>query len=254
MTVFDIDAFDPARTCTFEEAWSRVREMSSLRSFKDAGLDQITKLRNRITHRGAESDKEFEYSQAILKIALPALEQFYNECYRGLNLTALLGEDLMRELRVAQEYLAAVEQDENLPKRRLLHTFTCKYQESLVIGVAHLLFDDHGNMLDLGWDRHEANRKIYSTLDRQLNERGSLLGEGLYLSCKICGNIGIIVGIDDEEEYVLTGKRAVDPCSLFCPSCGLNLPRDYKVLAKLHFGPITDEMIGDEAWRKEIPR
>ena len=108
-------------------------------------------------------------------------------------------------------------------------------------------------MLDLGWDRDEINRRIYSKLDRRPDERGDLLGPGLFLSCKICGNIGIIVGID-ENEYLLDGKRAIDPCSLFCPSCGLDLPRDYKLLAKLHFGPITDGMIGDEAWKNEIPR
>ena len=108
-------------------------------------------------------------------------------------------------------------------------------------------------MLDLGWNRHDVIHKIYSKLDRQTNERGHLLGEGL-LNCRICGEMGIIVGIEDEEEYVLDGKRAVDPCSLLCASCGLNLPREYKVLAKLHFGPITDEMVGDEAWEKEIPR
>src|ERR1017187_457090 len=130
-TDFDIDAFDPSRTCTFEEAWSRVREMSTLRSFKESGLDQLTKLRNRITHRGAEPDREFEYSQAILKIVIPALEEFYYQCYGELSLTALLGEDLMRELRVAQKYLAAIEQDVRLPTQQLLHTFTCKYQEDL---------------------------------------------------------------------------------------------------------------------------
>jgi hypothetical protein len=253
-TDFDIDTLDPSRTCTFEEAWNRVREMSSLPSFKNAGLDQIARHRNRITHRGAELDKEFEYSRAILKIALPALEQFYSECYGGLSLTALLGRDLMQELRVAQEYAAAVEKDEMLPRGKLLHTFSRKYQEPLIIGVANLLFDDDGNMLDLEWDRHEMNRKIYCRLDRQLNDRGALLGEGLSLSCKICRNIGIIVGIDDEAEYVLDGMRAVDPCSLFCSSCGLNLPRNYKVLVKLHFGPITGEMVGDEAWEREIPR
>ncbi len=253
-TDIDPDDFPLSRTCSFQEAWSRVREMSSLRTFEAAGLPEMTKLRNEITHFGAKQGKEFEYSQAILKTALPALEQFYSECYDGLSFKALLGEDLMRELRVAQEYLAAIGKDKNLPKGRLLHTFTCKYQESLVIGVAHLLFDDCGEMLDLGWGRHDVNRKIYSKLDSHPNERGHLLGESLYLSCKICSNIGIIVGIDDEEEYELDGKRAVDPCSLFCPSCGLNLPRDYKVLANLHFGPITEEMIGDEAWRKEIPR
>jgi hypothetical protein len=79
-------------------------------------------------------------------------------------------------------------------------------------------------MLDLGWDRDAVNRKIYSRLDSQCDKRGSLIGESLFLSCKICDNIGIIVGIEDEE-YVLEGKRAVDPCSLFCTSCGLDLPR-----------------------------
>ena len=160
----------------------------------------------------------------------------------------------MRELRVAQQYLAAIEQDEDLPKERLLHTFTCKYQESRVVGLAHLLFDDDGNPLDLGWDRHKVNTRIYSKLDSEPNERGGLLGEGLNLTCKICGNIGIVVGIDSGSEYQIESKRAVNPCSLFCPSCGLNLPRSNKILAKLHFGPITDEMTGDEVWRKEIPR
>ena len=251
---FDIDDYDPSRTCTFEDAWSRVREMVSLKSYKDIGLDKLTKLRNQITHRGAEEDRRFEYSQAILDIALPAIEQFYYECYERLNLSALLGEDLVQELRVAREYLAAVEQDERLPKEVLLHTFRCKYQQPMVIGVAHLLYDENGNMRDLGWDRQAVEDRIYSKLDSQLGERGSLLGKSFSLVCKICDEPGIIVGIAGNGEYELEGKRAVDPCSLFCPSCGFDLPKSCSVLAKLHFGPITDEMIGEEAWRNEVPR
>jgi hypothetical protein len=251
---FDIDEYDPSRTCSFDDAWKRVREMSpSLRSFKDAGLGRLTALRNQITHLGAEENREFEYSQAILKIAIPAIEEFYEKCYDGLSLTTLIGEVLLRELRVAQQYLLAIDEDESLPTGRLLETFICKYQEPLVFGVAHLLFDEVGNMLDLSWDRSEVNRKIYSRLDSQYDKRGSLLGESLFLSCKICDNAGIIVGIEDEE-YTIDGRNAVDPCSLFCPSCGLNLDKSYKLLAKLHFGPITEEMIGAEAWKNEIPR
>jgi hypothetical protein len=251
-TDFDIDGFDPARTCSFEDAWKRVREMvPALRSFTEVGLDRLTKLRNGITHRGAEQEKEFEYSGAILNVALPALDEFYKEAYDGLSLQDLIGQNLLRELHVAQSYLAMIETDETLPRERLLHTFRCEYQKDLIIGTANLLFDEDGVMLDLSDYRYNVNRKLYAEFDRRSQERGSLVGEGLFLFCKICGEIGIIVGIEDQA-HIIDGKKAVDPCSLFCSSCGLNLPKTYSALAKLHYGPITEEAVGADEWKREI--
>lgn len=251
-TDFDIDNFDPAKTCSFEDAWARVREMvPALRSFTEVGLGRLTKIRNGITHRGAEQEKEFEYSQAILTVALPALDEFYKESYDGLSLEDLLGQDLLRELHVAQSYLAMIDKDDTLPKHRLLHTFACEYQKNLIIGAANMLFDEEGVRIDLSDYRYNVNTKLYTELDRRWEDRGSLVGEGLSLFCKICGEIGIIVGIQDEP-YVIDGKKAVDPCSLFCSSCGLNLPKAYSALAKLHYGPITEEAVGAEVWKREI--
>jgi hypothetical protein len=250
----DIDLFDPSRTCSFEDAWKRVREMMpALSSFSEMGLDGLTKLRNAITHRGAERDKGFQYSRAILSVALPALDEFYKRAYDGIILKDLLGPDLARELDVARLYLAMIEKDNALPKNRLLHTYQCEYQKSLIMGSGHLLFDERGYRLDLGDHRHEINAKLHRDLDQRPEKWGSLVGEGVLLGCKICGEVGIIVGIDSEI-YLIDGKEAIDPCSLYCPSCGLNLPKSYSVLVKLHYGPLTAESIGPQAWKSEIPR
>jgi hypothetical protein len=195
--------------------------------------------------------RDFEYSEAILTIALPALQEFYSKAYDGLALNDLTGPDLMREICVAQAYAAEVRKDPALPTGLLLHTFKCRYQEPLIIGQANLLFDDEGNMVDLGWDRFEINRRLHSKLDGDFDRRGSVVGDGISFSCKICGEIGLIVGIE-AEAYVLNGEKAVDPCSLFCPSCGLNIPKRYRVLAKLHYGPITESAVGAKEWQREI--
>ena len=98
----------------------------------------------------------------------------------------------------------------------------------------------------------KSKRNFIPKLDRQYELRGALIGDGVLLSCKICDEIGIIVGVEDDI-YVLNGERAIDPCSLFCPSCGLNLPSKYKALAKLHYGPLTESMVGTKDWENEIP-
>jgi hypothetical protein len=225
--------------------------MVSLRSFGEASLHKLAALRNEIVHRGGGSNRDFEYSEAILTIALPALEEFYAKAYSGLLMQDLTGPELMREIRVAQDYVKNIRQDQSLPTALLLHTFKCQYQQPLIVGAGHLLYDANGERLEIGWKRFETNDDYYSQLQRQHTTRGELVGRRLNLFCKICNEIGMVVGIEDEC-YFLDGQKAVDPCSLFCPSCGLDLPSSYRVLAKLHYGPLTEAKIGPEQWEQGI--
>lgn len=255
-TTFTLEDFDPQRTCTFAEAWKRVRELVPLLpEYSKAGFNGLTKLRNGITHSGAELERESEYLEAILSVCLPMIENFYDKAYDGLKIDSLLGAPRMREIRVSQAYLAEIRKYPTLPREKLLHTYRlCSLARLADLGDPGLwMRDDHGDAL-AGFEFDDSGVAAQRRYVAQHPETwGRILDENLSLECLICGYECPFVGVDSDP-YTLNEVRAIDPCAILCPRCRLKIPREYRVLAKLHFGPITEDRIhgGKAAWTKYI--
>lgn len=255
-TTFTLEDFDLQRSCTFAEAWDRVKQLVPLLpEYSKAGLSELNKLRNGITHFGAEREREYEYLEAILSVCLPIIENFYDKAYDGLTIDSLLGLRRMKEFRVSQAYLAEIRKNPTLPRKNLLHTYRLSSLARLAdLGDPGLwMRDDRGEALagvefD---DSGVAAQRRYVAEHRET--WGRVLNEDLSLECLICGYECPFVGVDGDP-YILNEVRAIDPCAILCPRCRLKIPKEYRVLAKLHFGPITEDRIhgGKAAWTKYI--
>ena len=65
-TTFTLEDFDLQRSCTFAEAWDRVKQLVPLLpEYSKAGLSELNKLRNGITHFGAERERDVVEQRAI---------------------------------------------------------------------------------------------------------------------------------------------------------------------------------------------
>jgi len=96
------------------------------------------------------------------------------------------------------------------------------------------------------WE-HENFQASWKRLSRWGDYR--VIGEKQQADCVVCGKPCIIaVG----EPYEFHGQRAYDPVALYCPTCGLHWEPEHKELVRLHYGPITKERFGEEAWQQEI--
>lgn len=257
-TTFTLEDYDLGRSCTFPEAWDRVGEMVPLLpKFREAGLERLTKLRNGITHSGAESEREHEYLDAILTLCLPAIENFYDKAYDGLTVDTVLGPNRMREIRVSQAYLAEIRKTPTLPRKELLHTYRLRSFVLLAeLGDPGLFMtDDHGDALPGFEFDHSGVAAQRRYVAQHPEQWGRVLNENLLLECLICGYECPFVGVDSDP-YILNGVRAIDPCAILCPRCRLKITKEYRVLAKLHFGPITEDRIdrGKAAWAEYIER
>jgi hypothetical protein len=242
------DDYDPRRTCGFEEAFKRVRDMVTFPSISTRQVDQLNKHRNRIMHYGGRDEELFDYLESILTVALPLLEEFYANAYH-LQIADYLFAPVARELSVARQYVELAKENSGLPRSRIMHPFTCRYQSKLVIGMAHILFDSEGDLRDTWeWQYELRERKR-----RELEMNGwDVVGERADTECVTCGAHYCIVAVS--EPHYIDGEEVYDAVAVHCPSCGLFLDTTHRDLARLHYGPITKERIGSEAWEKEIPR
>lgn len=245
----DLENYSPTRSIGLDEAYRRLKDdFLVFGSVTGQQIQEFIKKRNSIVHRGGQEDQEFDYLDLILNVSWPWLQEFYQKAYK-VDLSDYIFSPLARELEVARQYLNLTKKDKTVPRTKITHTFTCKRHYDLVLGSANLLFDKDGYQRDLSDWQYELNEENRKLLERK---GWDLIGEGAYLSCVICGDSYCIIAIS--EPSTLNGSEAYYPEAIHCQNCGLFIDKAHKELARLHYGPITEERIGKTAWEKEIPR
>ena len=240
------EQYDPRRTCNFETAFKRVSEMIDFPSETSKSLKKLNNLRNEIVHFGDKGRDIKDCIDVILNIIWPFLKSFYQKAY-DLKIEDFIFHPLAREINIAQGYFNLTKENKALPVKNIFHPFSIRKNLDHILGSANLLIDEKGYQIDLSEERFEINQKIYDKFD----SKWSLLGKNV-IDCVICGDSEIIVSVYHPEE--ISDKEIVYAEALYCPHCGLNLDESYEELARLHFGPITEERLGKEAWKNEVPR
>jgi hypothetical protein len=244
----DVESYAPNRTCGFDEAYRRIKEMITFDSISRHQVGEFNKMRNRIVHYGGSDQDSFDYVDAILNVALPWLQEFFEKGY-SLSLDDFIFRPVAREILVARQYANLCKTDVSLPRTGITQTFQKKFHNYLVIGSANILFDADG------WLRNTDDWKyeLYSANRRKLERIGwDLLGEGADTDCIICGESGCLVAVS--ERHYQDAEEVFYADAIHCPSCGLHIDKDQKALARLHYGPITKERLGDKAWEDDVPR
>jgi hypothetical protein len=226
--------YDPRHTCGLLEAYKRVGEMIPFTSIpSQRSLEKANTLRNEIVHYGGDTSKHFEYADTILNVVLPLLEEFYDKVY-DLRLDDLIGNGVNREIGVARSYLNLTKQDSSIPRTDMLATFSCKLHSERFTRKPP---DDLADQERVHWLQfeHETFDKYHGTVE---NRWGRLLP--LWVgTCVICGSPGVVVAMSDfemQDSHSVAFAEAIE-----CIDCGLFLDKSHKELARLHYGPITEE-------------
>jgi len=244
----DPDQYDPDRTCGLMDAFSRVKEMIPFGTTRGA-VESLNKLRNEVVHHGGVPKDNFAYLDAILNVALPLLGELYSRGY-NLHLRDWILAPLARELEVARQYVGLAKVNQALPRTMILHTFQRRYFADAVVGVGNLLFTASGEQRDVDEWMEDVNRAART----QAESKGwDIIGETADTDCIICGATRCIVAITPPPRLE-SGREVYDPIALHCPACDLLLEPTHRELARLHYGPISEDRLGPEAWAKEVPR
>jgi hypothetical protein len=244
----DPDQYDPDRTCGLVDAFSRVNEMIPF-AITSGAVQSLNKLRNQIVHHGGTEENDFPYLDVILNVALPLLVDLYNRGY-SLDVRDWILAPRARELDVAREYLSLAKANATLPRTGILHTFQRKYFADVVLGVGNLLFTEEGEQRDVLEWMAEVNQAARTKAERK---GWVIIGEAADTDCVVCGTPSCIVAIPPRPR-IENGKEVYDPIALHCPACDLLLEPTHSELARLHYGPISEDRLGPEAWAKEVPR
>lgn len=242
----DDGAYDPRRTCGLLEAHSRVSEMIELSPGKKR-IEDLNKLRNQIAHHGGKSEQRPDYLDAVLNVAVPFLDHFYEKGY-GLALADFLYQDVRRELEIARTYLNQAKKGAGGDVAWALVTFSAALHHAVVLGVGAQLFDHEGWAIDVGDKWFEVVEGHFRAAE---NKGWDVIGRGAFMRCVICGE-ECVVGIGDRQPNAAVEVYEAE--ALDCPSCGLFIDPSHSELARIHYGPITEERVGPQAWQREIPR
>lgn len=232
--------YDPKKTCNFEEAIKRVDGILRLDKATKQSLNDLNALRNRIVHFGDKDISDVECTVAILKTAWPFLKYLYEQSWSTDISMILRTEEEARELDTTSEYLDVVISASKAPYGKLWHTFSCAFNYNLVVGSGHRLFDERGWAIDITERRWDIYERAHGSMGW-----GEVF-EPYKLSCRICHSEELIVLLDQGILY--DPKCGFFAEALACMECSLRLDPTYKVLARLHYGEITKERVGEAVW------
>lgn len=236
-----IDDYDLEKTITFSEALSRIKELFPWIDQWNQQLRELQSTRNDIVHRGSGSGKHDEYAYQISTCAFPFLLEFLRAS-SGIDLKRLVGWEIYRELDVATAACVELKRNGQSGFRKALKTVQCAMIYRNVDFPEPT--DSHGFVAG-NFDREfETANSVRSYIC------GGWSGVTIDVHCKICGSIHAFaevlemegleeIGAIEEIEQVISGD--MDPLSLTCAVCGLNLSRGDGPLPRLHYGPISAE-------------
>jgi hypothetical protein len=212
-------------TIGFWEAFERAKDFYPQLRASQADLQRLQAARNGIVHRRADLSDD-ELVRLIFGIAMPFLEAFTLSS-TGIELEKLLGPNIYREIRVACEVCASLEDSGKTGYAYVVKTIQTAIFYRDVDFPAPI--DEDGWALDEGNREFHIGRSLKGELERQCS------GIVIDIMCKICGSAYAYAEIDHFD------GDAVDcaPHSVACSRCGLWVVRSDTGLAAAHFGTVT---------------
>ena len=243
---------------------STLKEVNGYLSFSNRLVDchyNVNSARNDVAHHGGYKDQYNIYLAQIIGCLLALLDEFYTKAL-GNPISNLLCHAIARELIVAMRYLRLHmhESDAWSVALRPLEAayFSCwqfvevgtpRYFEHINDLRRYHNYDDDDKY---EWKKDfEWEKKVAESLDESVSELMDTL-EDVPTHCRICGGRCFLA-----TDGVLKWNEAVpylEVSSMACVRCHLTIPEKHADLARLHYGPIDEQLLGREEWVKVIRR
>jgi hypothetical protein len=207
-------------------------------------IKRVNKFRNDIVHQGGQG--KINTSTLIKSFITGGWQQlsvFYREAYQ-IELCDhfffnVKSSEIDAELTNILSYLKQARQD-SFPTNSAHGVVSTLIQSHMITGIGHAQFDHNGELIDNSDYEHEINEHIFRELDKEWE---CLLEHKYHLHCKICHDLNVYVGVKlDEVDW---DNRTCHATQIYCRNCGLSISEKYQHLAKLHFGKISEDDLGD---------
>lgn len=228
-TLMNLPNFDIDKTISFTEALSRVGELyeSLVRKWRTP-LGELQDQRNGIVHFGSTKQDLDRYSNTIVTVALPFIEEFLWEV-RQISLEKLILKEVYREYRVADQVCRCLMSQKSQPGEYVLKTLA---KEVLVINSEYLSDDDGERDFEL------AERKWGRSFRRGFTDWT------VQSICRLCSGIVLV-----KVNPIKNPERKLIPLAVECSKCKLSISENDRYLAEYHFGEI-DKPTADEFWQE----
>ncbi len=218
------------------------REVQAYIAFTDQVVSRhvaVNNTRNRIAHQGGDREQANLYLAQIIECLLPLLDEFFDRLI-GQPICRFIGHRLARELIVAARFLRRHSSEMDAWKVALRPMAAAYFSNRVIEHGAPIDFDPHG----YGWnDRSDLNFEWEQKVAGSL--KGNVLEEE-YTICRICGERCFVATEGELKWQVHTPYFEVS--SMACPHCHLSITEEHSDLARIHYGPIDEQLLGHESW------